>query len=273
MSKCVICGSVSNLDTIVSIVDDTGAKTDHIICSEHLTDTLGEIREKCQKANQEILDLIDKARQLGLVLMPADVQQMVSPHVSTTGGVLVSGRTETPTINETTPPAVVPPQKTQSIQVRQQKTDESSNEYIDTAILDNNRPMSSVGGGTEMGPIDSFSSISLDGLTDKLSPDLRKGVAKMAIMDGRAGQKLMIPEQRKDGTGTTTIQIVKVTDDQLQESFKRMADDSRSDNVPNFARSGYSNTTRTCPFCRGEGMVSKQACPKCKGSGIISTYS
>lgn len=259
MSKCSICGSTSDLNTIVSLIDANGLKTDHIICDLHYADTLGEIREKCSVANQEILELIEKARQLGLQILPPDMS-----HTTTKSGLLLA---------ESPKPTPAPLSVEKPERAKKPAEIDSGPEFIDTSLLDNNRPMSSVGGGSELGPIDSFSSISLDGLQDKLPPDARKGVAKMALVDGRAGQKLMIPEQRKDGTGTTTIQIVKVTDDQLQENFKRMADDSRGDNVPNFARSGYSNTTRSCPFCRGEGIVSKQMCPKCKGSGIISTYS
>jgi len=109
--------------------------------------------------------------------------------------------------------------------------------------------------------------------SDKLSSDVLKGDAEMTVCEGREGLPMIIPAVRRDGTGTTRINIANTENDNaLQDRFKKMAQDSMNDNVPNYARSGYKNTTRNCPICKGDGSVRGSECPKCKGQGIISVY-
>lgn len=268
MLKCAVCGSTSNLNTSITFISENG-NSSFTICDEHMSDSLADIKSKCDEANQAILDLIAKAKELGLEIVPPGLSSSMASLSTSPGGVITAVEPPTKPQEPPTKPQVAVP----TPEPKKPSPQDLGPEYVDTERLDNNRGMASVGGSTQMGAVDSYNSLSLDSLQDKLPPEVRKGVAKMALVDGVAGQKIYIPEQRRDGTGTTSIQIVKSTDDQLQESFRRMADESRGDNTPNFARSGYANTTRTCPLCRGDGYVSNQVCPKCKGTGIIPTYS
>ncbi len=251
MPSCVFCNSLSNLNTEMSITVDNNKISVHI-CDEHADDaTVKTARDAYMRKQEEIQKVLDQAKALGL-------------NISTSGSGLVIA--EAP--QQQTQP------KTQHVTAKKSVDDDFENDpdIIPTTRLDSHRGMNSVGGGTEFGEVESIGSFDVGGLRDKLPEDARKGVAKMAIVEGRQGQPLMIPKKRRDGTGTTVINIVKTDDHELQESFRRMAGDSMRDNVPNFARAGYRNTTKDCPLCYGNGEAQGRECPKCKGTGFISLY-
>jgi hypothetical protein len=145
---------------------------------------------------------------------------------------------------------------------------------IPTDVIDK-RAMRSVGGTTDMGGVNSYTSYDLGSLTDKLPDNARAGKVKMTMVEGRGGQQIAIPQKRQDGLGETHITILKAeNDDRLQARFKKMATDSMHDKHANFAQSGYADTTRNCPFCNGRGTIKQGkndiGCPKCGGAGMIS---
>lgn len=262
MSTCVFCNSTSDLNTEMNITLEDGSKVRVIICDEHAEDaTVKTARAAYQKRQDEIKHVIEQAKALGLNIseMPngLTLAQSADPLPQTA----IEPRSQQPA--QPAPQARIPV-----------KNDDIGDDpdVITTDKLDSHPGMRSVGGGTDFGNVESLSSHDVNAFKEKLPEDARKGVAKMGIAEGREGQPIIIPKKRRDGTGTTTINIIKIDDRHLQESFKRMAGDSMNGKVPDFARSGYQNTTRTCPICRGEGEVNNQECPKCKGNGIISVY-
>jgi hypothetical protein len=169
-------------------------------------------------------------------------------------------------------------------------------DVVDTAILDakKSRGMVSAAGTANFGggSVSVAGHASLDATSiaaSNLPQDQRagllqakKGKAKLAVVEGRAGQPIVIEEKRVDGMGTTRLKISKKEDDgKLQGRFKKMAKDSIDhDRVPNFARAGYQNTQSECPICHGtcvivqpvRGVKQEVSCPKCNGAGVISVY-
>lgn len=254
MPSCVFCNSLSNLNTEMSITVDDNKISVHI-CDEHADDaTVKTARDAYMRKQEEIQKVLEQAKALGL-------------NISTTGSGLV--------IAESPRQQPQQPQRVQQIQqIKKSISDDFENDpdVVPTTKLDSHRGMSSVGGGTEFGMVESINSFDMGNLRDKLPEEARQGVAKMTVVEGRQGQPLMIPKKRRDGTGTTVINIIKTDDQSLQESFKRMAGDSMQDNVPNFARAGYRNTTKDCPLCYGNCEMQGRECPKCKGTGVISLY-
>lgn len=260
MTQCVYCDKTSDLNTSLTITLEDGNRVSVDICDEHAEDaTVKTAREAYVNKQKQIEDVIAQARALGLEVGP------------TTQGGLV-------TVQQTPAPAQAPvPAKPQQREINDDDLG-SDEDVVDTSLIDSRPGMMSVGGNTEMGSVASHASFSVNGQQDILPEDARKGKARMRLVEGRGGQPLAIPEKRVDGTGTTKIKVANIENDQkLQTRFKRMADDSLNDKVPNFARSGYQNTTVNCPFCRGQGEVNqgggkKIECPKCEGAGLISTY-
>lgn len=151
---------------------------------------------------------------------------------------------------------------------------------VRTATIDTRR-FQSVGGVASIQNSSSInvtahSSIDRSTLVDKLPEGALDGFAEMAVVEGRGGQPLAIPQRRVDKTGVTRMTVAKSTDAQLQSRFKKMADATMVDHHPEFAKGGYKNAQKQCPFCNGMTVVKngKQSiqCPKCNGSGIMSTY-
>lgn len=238
----------------MTITLDDGSKVKVHLCDEHAEDaTVKTARIAYMKKQDAINAVLEQARALGL-------------NISESNGLVIAQEAPKPAPQQTQ----VTNQPTKKSPVKNDL--ENDPDVISTERLDSHPGMLSVGGSAGNTSVESFSSHRIDGLKEKLEPSLRKGVAKMGVAEGRDGQPIMIPKVRRDGTGTTRLNIVKTSDNILQESFKRMAKDSIQDRVPDFARSGYSNTTRTCPICRGEGEVNGQQCPKCGGVGIINVY-
>jgi len=238
----------------MTITLSDGQKHTVDICDTHAEEaTIKSARDAFQDKKKQIDDLLSKARELGI-----DITQTAS------GLSIASQKTQE---NVPTPPS----QKTPSIS-------RNDADVVPTSKLDNTKGMMSVGGQTDVGQVSSFASHDLNSLTDKLPEEARLGLAKMTVVEGRAGQPLVIPKQRVDGTGTTNITVTKKeTDQQLQARFKHMSALSMQDGgqVPNFARQGYQNTTIRCTFCKDGYVRTKngnELCPKCGGSSILPKY-
>lgn len=251
-SQCIYCESANNLNTELTISLEDNTKVKVKICDAHAEDASVKSAKEAYLAKKSILDeLLTKAKSLGL-------------HISTSSSGIVS--VESP--KQTAPNSKPLPDP---------DFDTNAPDVVKTTMIDKNRMFKSVGGDSGGTHVSAHSSIDLNGLSDKLPDSVREGYAQLAVMEGRAGQPITIPHRRIDGTGVTRIIISKSeNDDKLQNRFKKMAQDSMSDKMPDFAHSGYQETTRPCPICRGAGVVSqgkKQTnCPKCQGSGVISVY-
>lgn len=250
MPQCVYCENTSNLNTQLTISLEDGSRVTVDICDEHSEDaTVKSAREAYNVKNNKILEFLEQAKKLGITIQ------------NTPSGLSIVQSNEKP-------------QKTAPKPNKQIIVEDDDSDYVDTSVIDNNRAVTSVGGQTDFGRVESFRSFDIDS-QDKLG-DARKGRAKLELVEGREGIPLAIPTKRVDGTGTTHIKIVKSEDDnRLQKRFKDMAKDSMSDKV-NFARSGYHDTTVTCTVCGGNGTIRQKRgdieCPKCNGSGLISVY-
>lgn len=268
---CVICGTVNNLNTQMTIsIDDKKMNVD--LCDQHAEDTTVKMaREKYLEKINKINELIEQAKMLGLdaskmfttdtttgcVSQPNNSCKTDQAKIQTTTGVLEQ-ESLTDHVDDKSPKVM---------RVGKQESEDQSG-WISTDKFENveSRGFTSVGGQGAQ----SYSSYKVSGQSDILDEKLRQGKVKMGLAEGRDGSPLPVPVERIDGTGTTRIRIVKAENDQsLQKRFKGMA--SNQDHAPDF-RHGYGDATRTCPICRGECTVNGKDCPKCKGSGFISVY-
>lgn len=253
---CVFCSKTTTLNTSMTITLADGNKVSVDVCDEHAEEaTIKSCREAYEAKQSQIEELLAKAKELGLnisqissglTIVKQPVSEVQNPTIQA-----IDKKPKTPTLDTT------------------------ADDVVPTSKIDR-RPIQSVGGTVGGTSVPSLASHATNDLSDKLPAEVSEGYAKMAVMEGREGQPLVIPQKRVDGTGTTRIIIRKTEDDRtLQERFKRVAKESQSsyDNAagPDF-RSGYQDTTRDCPFCRGEMEINGKECPKCKGTGLISVY-
>lgn len=249
-TQCVFCDVTTNLNTSLTITLEDGSKVAVNICDGHAEDaTVKSAREAYLGKLKKIDDLLAQVKALGLQISD-----------SPSGMAIVSQ-----------PPKAV----TNTPSARAIDPIEEGPDIIPTSKLQQ-RNFQSVGGNVAGVSVPSYEAINPANSKDKLPDDALDGYAEMAIVEGRGGQPLAIPKRRTDKTGTTVVTIKKSTDANLQDRFKKMANDSLSDRMPDFANGGYNDTQRECPICHGSGHIIQQrkpqACPKCNGSGIISRY-
>jgi len=253
--KCVFCGS-DEINTQMTISLDDGSKVQVGICEEHAEEaTVKSVRTAYLAKKQEIDDIIAKARELGIEFTDPGPGKLI------------------------TATKIPQPQAVQQETLPTGEELEEGDDVVSTSVVDNHKGMVSVGGQTEMGSVESVRSIDVNSLTDKLPEEARRGKAKMAIVEAREGQPIVVQQHRTDGTGTTRINVSKKENDAtLQRRFKNMANQSMQEDgpTPDFARQGYQNSTTTCPLCRGDCVINnggqKIDCPKCDGAGVISIY-
>lgn len=254
MNQCIYCETSNDLNTQFSITVEDGKKIQVKICDKHSEEaTVKTAKEAYLTKIKRIEEVMAQAKLLGL-------------HLSENANGFVH-------VAPSTKPIKQAPQIQDSTVLEDLRNDPNA---ISTSKLDG-RGFQSVGGDAGGYSVSSHSSHDFNSLSDKLPEGLRVGLAQMSVVEGRGGQPLVIPQKRVDGTGTTTIIVKKSeNDDRLQSRFKKMAQDSIGDKTPDFARAGYQNTTRSCPICRGSGVIiqarSQTSCPKCSGSGMISVY-
>lgn len=259
MRNCIYCGTDKLLNTQLTITLDNGTKQTVDICDEHAEEaTIKSAKLAYLEKQNKIKELIEQAKALGLnfsesdsgLVIPQEPQQIEQPERQ---------------------PQPEPQPKSKRI-----KPEETDDDFVPTEMVDRMRPIISSGGNVGGTNVDSHTSYDVTHVRSELPPEVLQGKVKMTMAEGREGQPIAVPQQRVDGTGVTRISIVKTENDaRLQERFKKMAQSSMDD-TPDFARSGYSNSTATCSMCRGDGVVNlgktSQVCPKCNGSGILSTY-
>ena len=255
MDTCVVCRSGANLNTQMTITIDND-KIVVALCDEHAEDTTVKVaKEKYLERKKQIEELLIQAKALGL-----DISNMNNTSNQTK-------LTPPPTNSNISPEEKETTQSKAKIINQSLQNTESDKDWISTDKYNNVQQagFTSVGGQGAQ----SYSSYKVSGQQDTLDSELLEGKIKMDVVEGRGGQPLPIPSKRVDGTGTTTIRVVKSENDQsLQRRFKDMAS---QEHQPDF-RHGYNDATRTCPICRGDCSVNGKDCPKCKGSGLISVY-
>lgn len=253
MKNCVYCGSPTNLNTSFNITIEDGSKVVVLICDEHAEDaSVKTAKEAYIKKKAEIDIVLAKAKELGLEIVE--------------GHSLAIARTA----------AIERPQEKQ-IERRpkpQPIIEEYDEDFIPTDVVDRKQPAMPTVTGSAPG-VEFYSASDLNSIKAELPDGALKGQAKIGVFEGRQGVPIALVQQRRDGLGTTNVQIVKKENDRtLQERFKRMADDSVRDNTPDYAKSGYAKSFTDCGLCRGSGSVkngkSTIVCPKCNGSGIIN---
>lgn len=253
LNQCIFCDAVTNLNTSFTIsVDDN--KVVVRICDAHAEEaTVKSAREAYLEKRKAIDALLAQAKALGLQLAEQP------------SGLVVA-----------TKPQQQPQQHPQQLDESDLPIPEGDN-IISTTKLDRAK-FQSVGGVVSNGiQVQSHRTIDSSTLSDKLPDGALDGYAEMAVVEGRGGQPLAIPQRRVDKTGVTRITVSKSTDAALQERFKKMAGDTMGDRTPDFAKAGYQNTQKSCPMCKGacilkQGKGKEIMCPKCNGSGLISVY-
>lgn len=279
MAQCVFCEATSNLNTQMGVKLDNGKKVTCDICDEHAEDATPKTVKAAYLEKQGKAEaLLAQLKALGYNV--TNLEQSKS-------GLIVPVVAEKP---KSIARADFATESTTSAE------DLEGDDVVDTQVIDakKGRGMVSAAGAANFGgnQVSVAGHASLDATSiaaGNLPADQRavllqakKGKAKLAVVEGREGQPLVIEEKRVDGMGTTRIKITKKEDDgKLQGRFKKMAKDSiDNDRVPNFARAGYQNTQTDCPICHGtcviiqnvRGTNQEVSCPKCNGSGVISVY-
>lgn len=255
--KCFICSNAIDDNTHIILPVD-GNNIDIYLCEEHSETSLKKLKELYLRKKSDLEDLIKKAKELGLKL---DIKSEDN-HKEISEPKIIQAQAEVPKELTKETPKII-----------SQKSEQTEDDLISTEFIDN-KSMRSVGGTTDMGGVTSYQSYDFGSLSDKLPENARQGKVKMTMVEGRGGQQIAIPQKRMDGLGETHINIIKAeNDDKLQARFKKMATDSMHDKQANFAQSGYTETTRNCPFCNGRGLIKQGkadiSCPKCGGSGMI----
>ncbi len=280
MAQCVFCETISDLNTQIAIKLDDGKKVTCDVCDIHAEDATAKSVKAAYLEKQSKADaLIAQLKALGY-----DVAKL--NETKSGSGLIV------PVMAEKLKPQARPDF---AVEGAVPAEDLQGDDVIDTTVLDAKKKgmVSAAGtanyGGSQVSvaghsSLDATSIAASNLPTDQRAGLLqaKKGKAKLAVVEGREGQPIVIEEKRVDGMGTTRIKITKNENDgKLQGRFKKMAKDSiDNDRVPNFARAGYQNTQTDCPICRGSCVVAQMvggvkrevSCPKCNGSGTISVY-
>lgn len=241
---------------------DDGEKVTVYVCDQHAEDiTVKQAKAAYGAKKNKIQELMEYAKSLGLEISLRESGLAVVDNDSSKPAI-IENKIEKPILKEVKKPT------------EETTTNDPNKRIISTKALDsknfNNVNVSAPGVPSGMPAYNTSS------LSEKLSDDLLDGTAEIVVTEGRTGQPLVIPQKRVDKTGTTIINIRKSeNDNSLQNRFKKMADSSMRDEMPDLVRGGYRDTTRKCPVCNGSCVVKmKEAvpCPKCGGSGLISVY-
>jgi hypothetical protein len=256
--NCYLCNSPVDDNTHIILPIDNGKHIDIYLCGEHSDTSLRKLKERYSQKLVELDDLIKKAKELGFDIDIGNLNDQNKPKILMATTYEEKGQEKASTANTQLVNYPISPDE----------------DMISTELIDN-KTMRSVGGSTDMAQVSSYQSYNIGSMADKLPDNIRAGRVKMAMMEGRAGQPIAIPQKRQDGLGETHIAIVKSeNDDKLQTRFKKLASDSIRDRQANFSQSGYTETTRNCPICGGGGTVKQgknvASCPKCGGAGMIS---
>lgn len=252
LNTCIFCDLSENLNTQMTITTEDGNKVMVKICDSHAEDaTVRSAKEAYAVKRKKIDELMAQARALGLQISdsPSGLSIVTEQEVRR------------------------PQQKSAELD---DLIDIRSENVVPTSKLAY-RDFVTSGGNVSGQDISTHNSHDLGSVAGQLPNGALEGYAEMALVEGRSGQPLSIPQKRVDGTGMTRIVINKSENDsKLQDRFKKMASDSMADRTPDFARQGYQNTTRQCPICRGSGFIKQkkidQQCPKCSGTGILTIY-
>lgn len=258
IKNCVYCGCSDNLNTSFVITLDDGSKVSVDICDAHAEDATVKTAKIAYTAKQQqIQSLLQQAAALGLQLAPVGQNGLV-------------------TLTDTSPKPQVVPQKPKReiIQPEQEQTEYRPTDLIPTHVVDNkSAPLPTVNavGNVPGGQ----SSIDLKSVAGQLPESALLGEARPVIAEGRAGTPVRFVQYRRDGLGTTQINIANVeTDASLQARFKNMAKDTERDKIPDFINGGYNDTIVTCPMCRGSCVIRRSGaevpCPNCHGAGFLS---
>jgi hypothetical protein len=138
------------------------------------------------------------------------------------------------------------------------------------------RTIVSSGGVVGQQRIEGNSSLDMKDIREMLGDEVLQGKVRMEMIEKQSGGVVAIPTKKVNGLGTTRINVVQITDQDLQRRFKNIAEQSKSDNgwnqMRHLGKDGIHITN--CPICRGDGTTrnagKEMVCPKCHGRGIIN---
>lgn len=258
LDSCVVCGitEAAKLNTEFKItVDDKQIIVK--VCDTHADDiTVKAARDKYNEKMAAINTLMEQAKSLGFSF---DFNKTIA--TSERAPEPVKTQIAKPVIRDTEP-------------VVQQ--DEDAIIINDLSKLDRVKlpQVQSIGQAQTYQPIDITQSIGSLGTeaVKEIKQLTNHGSAKVKLVEGRGRVQIPIPVERRDGLGTTRININNtMTDAILQEQFKSSAQESK-EGRGYFAQGGY-EAERQCSLCRGRGQIRAKGgyveCPKCEGSGVI----
>lgn len=259
---CVFCSRQDSLDAKMTVTLEDGSKAEVSICSDHADDaTIRSVKAAYEAKKKQIDDVMKQMEALGIKVA-----------TERPAGIVVARSTEKSVDPRMVAEAVQPPEK--------EIVEEPGTKIVSTTLLDRDtRSFAGAASGSGLSmSVASYNSyqVTSNGAKDgsNLDPSVRMGQAKIAVVEGRDGVALQLPVERRDGTGTTKLTIKSSYGDRdLQDRFKRIADESRHDRGPDFRNHYDVDESRPCPVCRGRGVTQHRGrgieCPKCQGSGII----
>lgn len=248
LEKCIECSSDENLNTTLSVKLDDGSVVEVKICDEHVEDmTIKRAKELYQAKLEELTKIIEMAKKAGLtVTIP-------------TGKAIATA--------EAPPP--VPARAQQTSTPATPKPPEDDDLEDATSARQRLGVAKSVAGPAGNFQVEAVKGLDKSQLEDQT--DLGHEKMKLALAEGRHGQKVPIPSVIKDDSGTTNITVRQgMTDHELQRRFKGMSNEEFSHA---FATAGYA--VDECGFCKGAGFIKqgkqKVGCPRCGASGVNPT--
>lgn len=247
MKTCVFCDSPAIGNSGMSVSLSNGLTIEASLCEEHSEScTVKAVRQAYEEKYIQIDQYIRILEDLGYtVLKPGESKPRVIQQAAPTSTTTAKPIKEKPQLED----GMISTEKFDSVQ------------FNPTIVAQGGVPAAPPG-------------LSINSLSEKVPQAALKGNVKVGVTEGRVGMPITFQERRVDGLGTTHISINKnVNDSVLQESFKRMAKESIADHGPDFARGGYTATTKNCPICKSQGLIRQNGqditCPKCQGAGII----
>lgn len=253
---CIICGSLENLDTELTItIDDE--KIVVKVCSDHADDITPKIAKsaylkKKSSRDTEIEEFLKQAKKLGLTVVQGNGS-----------GLDIVQNTACETTKHT-----ATERQTQNVpkpKVLNELRGSRNDGILSTSEVDNAmKRVMGTSGAIDGANVEHHNAYNIDDLANKLPDGVTDGLVKMELAEGRQGTPLALPAIRQDGLGTTRICIAKtMTDADLQRRSRALADRSFKD--------GYN--VKHCIMCAGDGHIRNNnetiICPKCHGSGIL----
>lgn len=265
MGTCIYCGSRENIVAQLTLTLDDGTRATVDVCATHADDaTIRTAKQKYMERQNEIDELLAKAKALGLEL---------SPQKTASGLIVVQNVGKNQQAVDDVMRGDQSPRAGQRAGAQAEDTG-----MIDSAKFEQKeqRGLVSRGGVAGSHNVESHQSIDMTDVREQIGEEALRGKVKFEAIEKQSGAMVAIPTKKVNGLGTTQIRVVQTTDQELQRRFKTIAEQSKSpygwDVMRHLGKEGVEIVN--CPICHGEGVTvnagKEITCPKCKGKGMLN---